>query len=39
VLRWWAQAAAERRAREARESALKQDRRFARLLAFSGRGE
>jgi preprotein translocase subunit SecA len=39
LLRRAAQAAAEGRNRDAREANLKQDRRFARLLAFSGRGE
>ena len=39
ALRALAQWAAERRAREQRETSLRQDRRFARLLAFSGRGE
>jgi hypothetical protein len=39
LLRRAAQAAAEARNRDAREINLKQDRRLARLLAFSGRGE
>ncbi|HYC45990.1 MAG TPA: DEAD/DEAH box helicase [Burkholderiales bacterium] len=39
VLRRVAQRRAERRNREARESALKLDRRLAQVLAFSGRGE
>ncbi len=39
LLRRAAQAAAEARNRDAREATLKQDRRFARLLAFAGRGE
>jgi len=39
VLRWLAQRRAERRNRDAREGALKFDRRLAQVLAFSGRGE
>ena len=39
LLRRVAQAAAEARNRDARETNLQQDRRFARFLAFSGRGE
>jgi preprotein translocase subunit SecA len=39
LLRRAAQAMAEARNRDAREANLKQDRRFARLLAFAGRGE
>ena len=39
LLRRVAQLFAERRNRDARASTLKQDRRFARLLAFAGRGE
>jgi len=39
LLRAVAQAAAERHNREVRESSLRQDRRFAQLLSFSGRGE
>ena len=38
-LRWVAQRLAETRNRDAREFNLKQDRRFARMLAFAGRGE
>jgi len=39
LLRRVAQTAAEARNRDARESTLKQDRRYARMLAFAGRGE
>ena len=39
LLRWQAQWAAERHNRDVREGSLRQDRRFAQLLAFSGRGE
>ena len=39
LLRRVAQAAAEARNRQAREANLKQDRRFAQVLAFAGRGE
>jgi hypothetical protein len=39
LLRRAAQTVAEARNRDAREANLKQDRRFARLLAFAGRGE
>jgi preprotein translocase subunit SecA len=39
LLRRLAQGTAERRNREAREGTLKQDRRLAQVLAFSGRGE
>lgn len=39
VLRRAAQLAAEARNRDARMASLEQDRRFARLLAFTGRGE
>ncbi len=39
LLRWWAQGHAESLNRLARESSLKQDRRLAQVLAFSGRGE
>jgi preprotein translocase subunit SecA len=39
LLRWRAQGTAEHRNREAREGTLKQDRRLAQVLAFSGRGE
>ena len=39
LLRHAAQWAAERRNRDQREGSLRQDRRFAHLLAFSGRGE
>ena len=39
LLRRVAQGVAERRNREARDSSLSQDRRLARVLAFSGRGE
>ena len=39
LLRRVAQRAAEGRNRDARETTLKQDRRFSRLLAFAGRGE
>jgi preprotein translocase subunit SecA len=39
ALRRLAQVRAERRNRDAREAALKQDRHFVRLLAFTGRGE
>jgi preprotein translocase subunit SecA len=39
LLRRAAQAAAEARNRDTREVNLKQDRRFARLLTFAGRGE
>ena len=39
LLRRVAQSAAERRNRGAREASLRQDRRYARLLAFTGRGE
>jgi preprotein translocase subunit SecA len=39
LLRWLAQARAERRNRDAREAALSLDRRLAQVLAFSGRGE
>ena len=39
VLRRIAQSNAERRNRDTREASLRQDRRFAQLLAFSGRGE
>jgi preprotein translocase subunit SecA len=39
LLRRAAQAVAEARNRDAREATLKQDRRFARVLAFAGRGE
>lgn len=39
VLRYAAQAGAERRNRDAREAGLKQDLQLARLLAFAGRGE
>ena len=38
-LRRTAQTVAEARNRDARESNLKQDRRFSRVLAFAGRGE
>jgi len=39
LLRRAAQAAAEARNRQARDANLKQDRRFAQMLAFAGRGE
>jgi preprotein translocase subunit SecA len=39
VLRWSAQASAESRHRALRTQSLKQDRRLAAVLAFSGRGE
>jgi hypothetical protein len=39
LLRRVAQAMAEQRNREARQSSLRQDRRFAQVLAFAGRGE
>jgi preprotein translocase subunit SecA len=39
LLRGIGQRAAERRNRDAREGSLKQDRRLAQMLAFSGRGE
>ena len=39
LLRRAAQWSAERQARDARESSLRQDRRYAQWLAFSGRGE
>ena len=39
ILRRAAQRAAEARNRDARMTSLEQDRRFARLLAFTGRGE
>jgi preprotein translocase subunit SecA len=39
LLRWLAQGHAEALNREARDSSLKQDRRLAQVLAFSGRGE
>ena len=39
LLRWLAQGRAEWRNRDAREGTLKQDRRLAQVLAFSGRGE
>jgi preprotein translocase subunit SecA len=39
VLRRTAQARAESRNRDARDNTLKQDRRYARVLAFAGRGE
>jgi len=39
ILRRAAQSAAEARNRDARMASLDQDRRFARLLAFTGRGE
>jgi preprotein translocase subunit SecA len=39
LLRRVAQAAAERRNRTVREDSLRQDRRFAQMLAFAGRGE
>jgi preprotein translocase subunit SecA len=39
MLRYVAQRAAEARNRDARMTNLEQDRRFARLLAFAGRGE
>jgi preprotein translocase subunit SecA len=39
ILRYVAQRAAEARNRDARVTNLEQDRRFARLLAFAGRGE
>ncbi len=39
ALTWLAQWAAEHHNREVREGSLRQDRRFAQMLAFSGRGE
>jgi preprotein translocase subunit SecA len=39
LMRWLAQARAERRNRDARAGALSLDRRLAQVLAFSGRGE
>ena len=39
LLRRLVQGAAERHNRDVREESLRQDRRFAQLLAFSGRGE
>lgn len=39
LMRWLAQAQAERRNRDARAGALSQDRRLVQVLAFSGRGE
>ncbi len=39
LLRRVAQTAAERRNRDAREECLRQDRRYAQILAFAGRGE
>jgi preprotein translocase subunit SecA len=39
LLRRAAQAVAEAQSRHARDANLKQDRRFARMLAFAGRGE
>ncbi|HET9823425.1 MAG TPA: hypothetical protein VFQ16_16540 [Burkholderiaceae bacterium] len=39
LLRWLAQGRAEWRNRDSREATLKQDRRLAQVLAFSGRGE
>jgi preprotein translocase subunit SecA len=39
LLRWVAQGRSERRNRDAREATLRQDRRLAQVLAFSGRGE
>ena len=39
LLQWVAQWNAERHNRVVREGSLRQDRRFAQILAFSGRGE
>ena len=39
LLRWRAQGRIEQHSREARENNLRQDRRLAQVLAFSGRGE
>ena len=39
ILRYLAQTEAKKRNRQARIASVKQDRRFARLLAFAGRGE
>ena len=39
LLRWLAQGRLERMNRESREAHLRQDRRLAQLLSFSGRGE
>lgn len=39
LLRWFAQRGAEARNRDQREAALKQDRRYAKMLSFAGRGE